>query len=120
MMAGLQHAQARPSAERHGWRAVLADRGNAWNVYRVSEPGKILQTGGGMDLAKNAVVTPNRATTDSPSRSDRHRIREPSSHRHVDIDVTSTRPEVRRRRGTSAAGAGASRAAWCGCATRRW
>jgi type IV fimbrial biogenesis protein FimT len=63
MMAGLQ--QARTEAVRlndaQGVRFSLV-AGNAWQVYRVSEPANILQQGGGVDLAKNALVTPDGPT----------------------------------------------------------
>jgi type IV fimbrial biogenesis protein FimT len=58
IMAGLQ--QARSEAVRlndsQGVRLSLL-AGNEWSVYRVSDPGTILQRGGGQDLAKNALVT---------------------------------------------------------------
>jgi type IV fimbrial biogenesis protein FimT len=61
IMAGLN--QARSEAVRGntttGVRFSLT-AGNAWNVTRVSDGVQILE-GGGLDLAKNAVVTPNPA-----------------------------------------------------------
>jgi type IV fimbrial biogenesis protein FimT len=65
IMAGLQHARSEAVRlnDTAGVRFSLV-AGNAWNVYRVTEPGTILQQGGGMDLAKNAVVTPDGAVTD--------------------------------------------------------
>lgn len=65
IMAGLQHARSEAVRlnDTQGVRFSLI-AGNAWNVYRVSDPGTILQTGGGMDLAKNALVTPDGGVTD--------------------------------------------------------
>lgn len=64
IMAGLN--QARSEAVRGnnaaGVRFALVT-GNAWRVEQVSD-GAVLQQGGGLDLAKNAVVTPNPVVTE--------------------------------------------------------
>ena len=64
MIAGLQHARSEAIRlnDTQGVRFSLA--GNEWSVFRVSDPATILQRGGGLDLAKNALVTPNPATTE--------------------------------------------------------
>jgi type IV fimbrial biogenesis protein FimT len=65
IMAGLQHARSEAVRlnDTQGVRFALgAD--NAWSVYRVADPGTPLQQGGGTDLAKNALVTPDPAITE--------------------------------------------------------
>jgi type IV fimbrial biogenesis protein FimT len=64
MMAGLQHARSEAVRlnESQGVRFSLV-AGNAWEAKRVSD-GSLIQQGGGMDLAKNALVTPDGAITD--------------------------------------------------------
>jgi type IV fimbrial biogenesis protein FimT len=63
MMAGLQHARSEAvrANDSQGVRFSLL-AGNEWSVYRVADPGTILQRGGGQDLAKNALVTSDGAT----------------------------------------------------------
>ena len=64
IIAGLQHARSEAVRvnDTQGVRFSLT-AGNAWNVTRVSD-GSVVQQGGGLDLAKNALVTPDSATTD--------------------------------------------------------
>ena len=64
IMAGLQHARSEAvrTNDSQGVRLSLV-AGNAWEVKRVSD-GTIVQQGGGVDLAKNAMVTPDAAITD--------------------------------------------------------
>lgn len=64
IMAGLQHARSEAvrSNSTAGVRFELMS-GNAWRVQQVSD-GTVLQQGGGLDLAKNAVVTPDVAISE--------------------------------------------------------
>jgi type IV fimbrial biogenesis protein FimT len=64
IMAGLQHARSEAVRlnDSQGVRfSLLAD--NAWEAKRVADD-TVIQKGGGQDLAKNALVTPDGAVTD--------------------------------------------------------